>query len=106
MIQQFECSKCFKVSDECRCKDKVDRLEKKSVGEEYDINKACPVCYLDVGNTALSRVDNKTKICRFCGSAEGKDQIAVEVTKEEMRRQGHTNYKCYLKDRRDKMNEE
>lgn len=71
------------------------------MGEQtYNIDNACPVCFLDVGNTALSRVDNKTKICRFCGSAEGKDQIGVEVTQEEMKSQGHTDYGCYLKDKK------
>ena len=64
--------------------------------EEYDIKTACPICFLDVGNTALSRVDNKTKICRFCASAEGKDPLGVETTKEEMKRHGHTDYGCYL----------
>ena len=68
--------------------------------QEYDIETACPICFLDVGNTALSRVDNKTKICRFCGSAEGKDPIMVEVTQEEMKSKGHTDYRCYLKEKR------
>ena len=67
--------------------------------QEYNIETACPVCFLDIGNTALSRVDNKTKICRFCGVAEGKDTSAVLTTREEMKRQGHTSYLCYLKDR-------
>jgi len=63
------------------------------------LDDMCPVCKLGVGNTALSRVDNKTKICRFCASAEGKDTICVKVTQEEMKRQGHTDYLCYLKEK-------
>ena len=68
--------------------------------QEYNLETACPVCFLDVGNTALSRVDNKTKICRFCASAEGKDQIGVETTQGEMKMKGHTNYGCYLKEKK------
>lgn len=49
---------------------------------------------------AISRVDNKTKICRFCGSAEGKDPIAVKITKEELEKTGHKDYACYLKELR------
>lgn len=67
--------------------------------QKYDIKTACPVCFLDIGNTALSRVDNKTKICKFCASLGGKDQIGVEVTQQEMKSKGHTDYGCYLKDR-------
>ena len=68
------------------------------MSEDYNIETACPVCFKDVGNTALSRVDNKTKICRFCGLAEGKDPIGVQVTKEQMEGAGHTDYGCFLKD--------
>lgn len=67
--------------------------------EEYNIENACPICFLDVGNTALSRVDNKTKICKFCGLAEGKDPIGIETTRLDMKMAGHTDYGCYLKDR-------
>ena len=66
--------------------------------QKYNIETACPICFLDIWNTALSRVDNKTKICKFCGLAEGKDPIGVETTQEEMVRKGHTDYGCYLKE--------
>jgi hypothetical protein len=68
--------------------------------QEYNIETACPVCFLDIGNTALSRVDNKTKICKFCAMAEAKDTIAVKTTREEMKFKGHSNYKCYLEEAR------
>lgn len=73
--------------------------------EEYKVENACPMCFLDIGNTALSRVDNKLKICRFCGVAEGKDPIAVKVTQEEMKRKGHIDYGCYLKEERQSSHE-
>lgn len=63
------------------------------------IEDACPVCKLPNGNTALSRIDNKTKICRFCARAEASDNIGVRTTKEAMLESGHTNYKCFLEER-------
>lgn len=60
---------------------------------------SCPVCHLPIETFALSRVDNKTKICRFCGSAEGKDPLGVKTTQEAMKDAGHKDYGCYLRER-------
>ena len=65
--------------------------------KEYYLNDACPVCLMDLERTALSRVDNKTKICRICALAEAKDPMSIKIIREQMQDQKHQNYECYLK---------
>lgn len=60
----------------------------------------CPVCLLPLTPTAMSRVDNKTKICRFCAMAEAKDPTMVRTLKEDMSQGGHTDFLCYLESKR------
>lgn len=64
--------------------------------EGYDRYKACPVCKLDVGCTALSRVDNKTKICSFCGLSESRDTNAIKRIREQMKSVKCGNYRYWL----------
>ena len=46
----------------------------------------CPLCAseLDLKRCALSRVDNKTKICNKCGTLEALDPSAVKINRYEL----------------------
>jgi hypothetical protein len=59
---------------------------------EAMLDDICPWCVWPITDKcrfpALSRVDNKTKICAQCGRMEGADPAAVKTMKEQIERLG------------------